>query len=54
MDIRKFFKQLFEINIRFRVKQEQIKHNEKVSAKLNSPRFVDPYDKIQEAKVGSQ
>lgn len=54
MDIRKAFKQFFEINIRFRVKQEQIKHNEKVSAKLNSPSFVDPVDKIKQSENGSR
>ncbi len=54
MDIRKFFKGLFETNIKFRIKQEKMRHKEKAFAKLNSPNFVDPYDKIQDAKNGSK
>lgn len=54
MDIRKFFKGLFETNIRFRIKQEKMKHDERVIFKLNSHNFVDPYDKIQDAKNGSK
>jgi len=53
VNIRKAFKQFFEINIRFRVKQEQMKHNEKASAKLNSPDFVDPVDKIEQGENGN-
>ena len=51
MDIRKFFKGLFETNIRFRVKQEKIQHKENVSPILNSPNFVDPYEKYLKEKT---
>lgn len=51
MDIRKFFKQLFEINIKFRIKQEKMQHKENVSSILNSPDFVDPYEKFLKEKA---
>ena len=53
MDIRAFFKGLFETNIKFRIKQEKIKHDEHVVFKLNSPNFVDPVDKIERGEDGN-